>query len=56
MSMCRHAIIANSTFSYWGSYLNRVSDKTVIAPKKWSNDGRSFDDFYLNNWVLLENK
>jgi hypothetical protein len=56
MSCCKHHIIANSSFSWWGAWLNPSLDKIVMAPKYWNNTHHSyFPDLYPSSWTLIDN-
>lgn len=53
MSMCAHNIIANSTFSWWGAWLNNNQNKVVVTPKRWfANDSR-IDDLIPKDWIQI---
>lgn len=54
MSLCKHNIIANSSFSMWGAMLNSNPDKIVICPDKWSNtDVVKSRDICLPDWNFV---
>jgi hypothetical protein len=52
MSLCKHNIISNSSFSWWGAYLNRNENKTIICPSKWTL--LSEDTIALDSWIKIE--
>lgn len=52
MSLCKHNIIANSSFSWWAAWLNQFRDKIVIAPKFWTIN-KNIPDIVCDEWIVL---
>jgi Glycosyl transferase family 11 len=56
MSMCHHNVIANSSFSWWGAWLNNNPNKKVIAPKRWFGPAykgvHDTKDLYPESWII----
>lgn len=53
MSRCKHNIIANSSFSWWGAWLNGNANKLVIAPRRWFANNTKTPDLLPSAWVAL---
>ncbi|MGE0931818.1 alpha-1,2-fucosyltransferase [Peijinzhouia sedimentorum] len=54
ISLCKHQIIPNSTFGWWGAWLNNNPNKIVVAPQLWYQD-KSYDtkDLCPDDWIKI---
>lgn len=56
MTQCNHNIVANSSYSWWGAWLNQNKQKVVIAPQNWFADNEmnsQIDDLIPREWIKL---
>ena len=54
ISKCKHQIVANSSFSWWGAWLNANPDKIVIRPNKpFNDDSLYYENYYPSDWICL---
>ena len=54
MCHCKHHVIANSSFSWWGAWLSESTNKIVIAPNRWFNDpSRDSRDIVPEGWLRI---
>lgn len=55
MSLCKHNIICNSSFSWWAAYINQNPNKMIVAPKKWfdPNYKKDTQDLIPDEWIVI---
>ena len=53
MSLCKHFIVANSTYSFWAAILNKQKNKLVCTPEYWYNSPLRQADFVPEDWIQI---
>jgi hypothetical protein len=53
MTLCKHNIISNSTFSWWGAWLNKNKKKIIIYPKIWFKNNIFNPNIFYKDWIKL---
>jgi hypothetical protein len=54
MSCCKYNIMSNSTFSWWGAFLNQDTEQMVVAPLHWMKAKKN-PPLYNDKWILIDN-
>jgi len=53
MSLCNNNIISNSSYSWWGAYLNKNKNKKIVSPSKWfKSESIIMKDLYCKDWII----
>ena len=58
MSLCKNNITSNSTFSWWGGFLNQNTNKKIYVPSIWFGPSGEYDweDIYVESWTKINVK
>jgi len=54
MSLCKHFIISNSSFSWWAAYLYSREESKVVAPSPWLHSDEKWEEIYCKEWHIIK--